>query len=120
MDPMTRSAVAEITVAGQITEIDSGVNPTGLEDGDSILAGDNGALWFTDSGSPNAIGRIVIPPIATTSTCVRGFDHGGHGRRVGDAVCRHHGSFDPIRDQPVARLLDRGWFTSGGHGQFRR
>ena len=68
MDPMTPSAVAEITVTGQITEIDSGVNPSGLEDGDSILAGDNGALWFTDSGSPHAIGRIVIPPIATTSS----------------------------------------------------
>jgi virginiamycin B lyase len=66
MDPMTPSAVAEITPAGQITEITNGVNPTGLQDGDSVLAGATGALWFTDSGSPNAIGRIVIPPIATT------------------------------------------------------
>ena len=66
MDPMTPSAVAEITPAGQITEITNGVNPTGLRDGDSVLAGANGALWFTDSGSPNAIGRIVIPPVATT------------------------------------------------------
>lgn len=66
MDPMTPSAVAQITPSGQITEITNGVNPTGLADGDSILAGPNGALWFTDSGSPNAIGRIVIPPVATT------------------------------------------------------
>ena len=66
MNPMTPSAVAEITPAGQITEITNGVNPTGLKDGDSVLAGADGALWFTDSGSPNAIGRIVIPPIATT------------------------------------------------------
>ncbi len=66
MDPMTPSAVAEITPAGKITEITNGVNPTGLEDGDSVLAGANGALWFTDSGSPNAIGRIVIPPIANS------------------------------------------------------
>lgn len=66
MDPMTPSAVAEITPSGQITEITNGVNPTGLEDGDSILAGPNGALWFTDSRSPDAIGRIVISPIATT------------------------------------------------------
>jgi streptogramin lyase len=66
MDPMTPSAVAEITPSGQITEITNGVNPTGLMDGDSILAGPNGALWFTDTASPNAIGRIVIPPVATT------------------------------------------------------
>jgi len=66
MDPMTPSAVAEITPSGKVTEITSGVNPTGLQDGDSILAGPNGALWFTDSASPKAIGRIVFPPIATT------------------------------------------------------
>jgi streptogramin lyase len=66
MNPMTPSAVAQITPSGQITEITKGVNPTGLEDGDSILAGPNGALWFTDSRSPTAIGRIVILPIATT------------------------------------------------------
>jgi hypothetical protein len=63
---MTPSAVAKITPSGKITEITNGVNPMGLEDGDSILAGPNGALWFTDSRSPSAIGRIVIPPIATT------------------------------------------------------
>ena len=39
MDPMTPSAVAEITPAGQITEMTNGVNPTGLRDGDSVLAG---------------------------------------------------------------------------------
>jgi streptogramin lyase len=66
MGSMTPSAVAKITPSGQITEITQGVNPTGLSDGDSILAGPNGALWFTDSESPNAIGRIVIPPLATT------------------------------------------------------
>jgi streptogramin lyase len=66
MDPMTPSAVAEITPSGQITEITNGVNPTGLMDGDSILAGPNGALWFSDTASPKAIGRIVIPPVATT------------------------------------------------------
>jgi virginiamycin B lyase len=66
MDPMTPSAVAEITASGQITEITEGVSPTGLKDGDSILAGPNGALWFTDGGTPNAVGRIVVPPLATT------------------------------------------------------
>jgi streptogramin lyase len=66
MDPMTPSAVAQITPSGQITEITKGVNPAGLKDGDSILAGPTGALWFTDSQSPSAIGRIVILPIATT------------------------------------------------------
>ena len=70
MDPMTRSAVARITPSGQITEITDGVNPTGLTDGDSVLAGSNGALWFTDSGSPDAIGRIVISPIAATGSAI--------------------------------------------------
>ena len=77
MDPMTPSAVAEITPSGQITEITNGVNPTGLADGDSVLAGGNGALWFTDSGSPNAIGRIVISPIAATGPTIAVSASGG-------------------------------------------
>jgi hypothetical protein len=66
MGSATASAVAAITPAGQITEITKGVSPTGLQDGDSILAGSSGSLWFTDNESPNAVGRIVVPPVAST------------------------------------------------------
>jgi streptogramin lyase len=68
MGGTTPSAVAEITPSGQITEITSGVHPDGLQDGDSILAGASGSLWFTDSESPNAIGRIVLAPVAVTGS----------------------------------------------------
>jgi streptogramin lyase len=68
MGGTTPSAIAEITPSGQITEITSGVHPDGLEDGDSILAGASGSLWFTDSESPNAIGRIVLAPVAVTGS----------------------------------------------------
>jgi streptogramin lyase len=64
----TPSAIAVITPSGQITEITSGVHPDGLEDGDSILAGSNGSLWFTDSELPNAIGLIVLAPVAVTGS----------------------------------------------------
>jgi virginiamycin B lyase len=60
------SAIAQITPAGQITELTSGVHPDGLQDGDSILAGTNGSLWFTDEVSPDAIGRIVFAPVAVS------------------------------------------------------
>jgi virginiamycin B lyase len=68
MSGSSPSAIAEITTSGQITEITSGVHPDGLADGDSILAGTGGSLWFTDSESPNAIGRIVLAPVAVTGS----------------------------------------------------
>jgi streptogramin lyase len=67
MFPTTAAAVAEITPSGQITEITAGVNPTGLQDGDSITPGADGSLWFTDNGSAaKAVGRIVLAPIVST------------------------------------------------------
>jgi streptogramin lyase len=94
MDPMTPSAVAEITPAGRITEITNGVNPTGLEDGDSILAGPNGALWFTDTGSPKAIGRIIIPPVATT----------GPATMVSSTAATITGSVTPLADTTAVSI----------------
>ena len=94
MNPMTPSAVAEITPSGRITEITNGVNPTGLEDGDSILAGPNGALWFTDSRSPNAIGRIVISPIAIT----------GPTTAVSSTAATISGSVAPLADTSAVSI----------------
>ena len=94
MDPVTPSAVAEITPSGRITEITNGVNPTGLEDGDSILAGPNGALWFTDSRSPNAIGRIVISPIAIT----------GPTTAVSSTAATISGSVTPLADTSAVSI----------------
>jgi streptogramin lyase len=68
MGGTTPSAIAEITPAGAITEITSGVHPDGLQDGDSILASASGSLWFTDGASPDAIGRIVLAPVAVTGS----------------------------------------------------
>ncbi len=117
MDPMTRSAVARITPSGQITEITDGVNPTGLTDGDSVLAGSNGALWFTDSGSPDAIGRIVISPIAAT----------GSATVVSSTAATVSGSVTPFADttsvsvqygtSPSLGSFDRGWIASGGRDE---
>ncbi len=94
MDPLTPSAIAEITPAGKITEITNGVNPTGLEDGDSVLAGANGAVWFTDSGSPNAIGRIVIPPIANS----------GPTTTVSSTAATISGSVTPLADTTAVSI----------------
>ena len=95
MDPMTPSAVAEIAPSGQITEITAGVDPTGLQDGDSILAGPNGALWFTDSApGKTAIGRIVIPPVAMT----------GSATAVSSATATISGSVTPLADTTAVSI----------------
>jgi streptogramin lyase len=59
--------VARITTAGEITEFTAGLNPGQGADGDALLSGPDGNLWFSDRGS-KAIGRISlqIPPTATT------------------------------------------------------
>ncbi len=61
--------MARITPAGAITEFTTGLNtdPGQGSDGDALLSGPDGNLWFSDRGS-EAIGRISlqIPPTATT------------------------------------------------------
>jgi streptogramin lyase len=47
---------------GQITEFSVGLNPgssPGFQDPESIAAGPDGNLWFTDHGATPAIGRIT-------------------------------------------------------------
>ena len=68
-DGLAAGGVARITSAGVITEFTSGLNsnPGQGADGDVLLSGPDGNLWFSDRGS-GAIGRISlqIPPTATT------------------------------------------------------
>jgi streptogramin lyase len=61
-------AVARISPAGAITEFTAGFDPMGGADGDAIVSGPDGNLWFTDRGEPNAIGRVALElPQATTA-----------------------------------------------------
>ncbi len=68
-DQLAPGGVARITTAGVITEFTAGLNhnPGQGGDGDALLSGPDGNLWFSDRGS-KAIGRISlqIPPTATT------------------------------------------------------
>ena len=116
MDPMTPSAVAEITPSGKITEITYGVNPTGLEDGDSILAGINGACGSPTMG-PERDRPNRHPPDRKHRYDDHGFSRPPRNQRDGHAACRHDGGFDSVRHKSVARLLGRGWVARGGHDQ---
>ena len=54
--------VAMADPLGQFTEFAAGLNPgssPGYEDSESIAAGPDGNLWFTDEGTTPAIGRIT-------------------------------------------------------------
>jgi streptogramin lyase len=70
-DGVAAGGVARITPAGVINEFASGLNtnPGQGADGDVLLSGPDGNLWFSDRGSL-AIGKISlqIPPTATTGT----------------------------------------------------
>ena len=67
-DPPTSQSVDRITPAGTVTNLSAGLNSTGGADGDTIVTGPDGNLWFNDGGSTKAIARILlqIPPTATT------------------------------------------------------
>lgn len=68
--------IARITTAGTITQFTAGLNPEAGADGDAIVPGPGDTLWFTDRGTPNAIGRVSLelphpapePGKSTTST----------------------------------------------------
>jgi sugar lactone lactonase YvrE len=68
-DGVAAGGIARITPTGVITELTSGLNtnPGQGADGDALLSGPDGNLWFSDRGS-EAIGKISlqIPPTATT------------------------------------------------------
>jgi streptogramin lyase len=60
--------VARVSTAGLIQEFPDGVNPESGGDGDDIVEGADGNMWFNDKGTPKAIGRIRIglSPVAST------------------------------------------------------
>ncbi|HEX3910226.1 MAG TPA: hypothetical protein VHW67_05940 [Solirubrobacteraceae bacterium] len=64
VDQAMPGAVARVTPSGTVTEFTAGLNPMGGADGDEIVSGPDRNLWFTDLGSPKAIGRIdlELPP----------------------------------------------------------
>ena len=67
--PQSMSAgVARITPSGQITEFTQGLNSGSGSDADQIVSGPDGNLWFTDDGTPNAIGKVPlqVAPVVTT------------------------------------------------------
>lgn len=68
MDSPSPQSVDRITPAGAITNLSAGLNSTGGGDGDTIITGPDGNLWFNDLGPTKAIARIQlqIPPAATT------------------------------------------------------
>jgi streptogramin lyase len=76
LDPTTApEAVDRIVPAATITPADierlsMGLHPDGVQDGDEIITGPDGNLWFTDSFAPKGIGKVSlqIPPTATTGT----------------------------------------------------
>jgi streptogramin lyase len=67
--PDAPQSVDEITPAGQITNITAGLIPDGGMDGDSIVQGPDGNLWFNDAVMPTgAIGKISLQIAPTAST----------------------------------------------------
>ena len=67
-NPPGTVAAARISVSGTITEVPSPPSHSSGNDGDQIVAGPDGNLWFTDLGTPAAIGKVSlqIPPTAST------------------------------------------------------
>jgi virginiamycin B lyase len=88
-DGVAAGGIARITPTGGITEFTSGLNtnPGQGADGDALLSGPDGNLWFSDRGS-EAIGRISlqIPPTATT----------GPASAVANTTATVSGTIDPL------------------------
>lgn len=60
IEQSTPGGIARITPAGAITQFTAGLNPEAGADGDAIAPGPGDTLWFTDRGTPNAIGRVSL------------------------------------------------------------
>jgi hypothetical protein len=91
-DMLEAGGVARITTAGVITQFKNGqsgvnLNPGQGGDGDALLTGPDGNLWFSDRGS-KAIGKISlqIPPTATT----------GAAGAVADTTASVSGTVNPL------------------------
>jgi streptogramin lyase len=68
-DGIAPGGVARITTTGVITEFTAGLHAGQGGDGDGLVTGPDGNLWFNDRGA-KAIGRISlqIPPTTTTGS----------------------------------------------------
>jgi streptogramin lyase len=66
------TSLARVTTAGAITEFTSGLSPTGGEDGGAMIEGPDKSLWFTETGTPKAIGKLdlqlPVPNTGSTTT----------------------------------------------------
>lgn len=73
-DPATRpQAVDRIIPAPTVTAADiqrftTGLQPTGIQDGDYIITGPDGNLWFTAGAAPKAIGKVSLQIAPTVTT----------------------------------------------------
>jgi hypothetical protein len=68
--------MARVTTAGVITEFTSGLSPTGGQDGGAMVEGPDKSLWFTETGTPRAIGKLDLqlpsPSTGSTTTTTAG------------------------------------------------
>src|SRR5437763_8526612 len=64
--------IARITPAGVITEFTHGLLTGAGADGDQLITGPDGNLWFSDRGA-RAVGRVLLqlPPTARTDRAHR-------------------------------------------------
>jgi streptogramin lyase len=60
--------IARVTPAGAITEFTDGLNAGAGADGDQIVPGPDGNLWFNDGGATKAIGRALLLALPGEST----------------------------------------------------
>jgi streptogramin lyase len=67
-EAVDRIIPAEVITPEDIHRFSMGLHPEGIQDGDYIITGPDGNLWFTDSFAPKGIGKVLlqIPPMATT------------------------------------------------------
>lgn len=63
------TSLARVTTAGAITEFTSGLSPMGGQDGGGLIEGPDKSLWFTETGTPKAIGKLDLQlPSPTTAS----------------------------------------------------
>jgi hypothetical protein len=89
-------AAARISTAGAITEVPSPATPSSGDDGDQIVTGPDGNLWFTDVGTPPAIGRVALQIVPTAST--------GRASAVTNSTAKVSGSVNPLGAARPSRL----------------
>jgi streptogramin lyase len=94
MDPATapeavdRVIPAPVLTAADVHRFSVGLHPDGIQDGDEIITGPDGNLWFTDTFAPKGIGKVSlqIPPTVTT----------GAASPSGDSTATIAGTVNPL------------------------